>query len=140
MVVDLASGDDRRPLVEEPGQRSDQASLALAALTEQHQVVAGQQGAFDFRRDGLVESHDAGQRRLARREAGDEVGADLGLDGSVDVPGRAKLAQGRDLGRSHPFDATCRSRPLPGVRWPGNPESSQKVHSDLSVSPDTLPA
>ena len=42
MVVDLAAGDDRRPLVQQADQRADQPGLALAALAEQDDVVAGE--------------------------------------------------------------------------------------------------
>src|ERR1700722_15178609 len=35
VIVDLAPGDDRRPLIEEAGQRPDQPGLALAALAEE---------------------------------------------------------------------------------------------------------
>ncbi len=115
MIVDLAAGDDRSPLVEQAGERADEPRLALAALAEQHQIVAGEQGALDLGCDGVVEPHDAGQRRLARREAGDQIAADLGLDAAMEVARATKFAERRDGGGSHPIDATWRLPCLPGA-------------------------
>ena len=112
VVVDLAAGDDRRPLVEQADEGADQAGLALPALAEQHEVVAGEQGALDLGDDGVVEADDAGQGRGAGGEAGDEVLADLGLDAAVDVPGGAQFAEGVDAGCRHPLDATTRPQGL----------------------------
>ena len=47
VVVDLAAGDDGRPLVEQPAEGADQPRLPLAALPEQDDVVPGEQGALD---------------------------------------------------------------------------------------------
>ena len=44
VVVDLAAVDDGRPLVEQRHQGADQPGLALAALAEQHHVVARRAG------------------------------------------------------------------------------------------------
>src|SRR5262249_33131472 len=129
VVVDLAAGDDGSPLVEQPDERADQPCLALAALAQQHQVMSREQRAFDFRRDGLVEADDAGKGRLACREAGDQVGADLSLDASVNVAGRAQLAQSGDGGHSHSFDATCPPPDLPAVRCRGNCADSCRSYS-----------
>ena len=70
VLVDLAAGDDRRPLVEQPDQGADQPGLALAALAEQHQVVAGEQGPLELGQDGVVEADDAGEAVLAGGAAG----------------------------------------------------------------------
>jgi hypothetical protein len=115
MIVDLAAADDRSPLVEQAGERADEPRLALAALAEQHQIVPGEQGTLDLGCHGLVEADDAGQRRLARREAGDQVAADLGLDAAMDVARAAKFAERCDGGGGHRFDATWRLPCLPGT-------------------------
>ena len=82
MVVDLAAGDDRGPLVEQADQRADQPGLALPALAEQHDVVAGQHGALDLGQHRLVEADDAGEALLAAA-AGARAGCpQLGFDGA----------------------------------------------------------
>ena len=43
VVVDLAAGDDRHPLVEQADEPADDARLRLAALTEEDHVVTGEQ-------------------------------------------------------------------------------------------------
>ena len=49
VVVDLAAGDDRHPLVEQAGERADHAGLGLAALAEEDHVVAGEQRVLELR-------------------------------------------------------------------------------------------
>ena len=77
VVVDLAAGDDRRPLVEQADQRPDQPGLALPALAEEDDVVAGEQGALDLGQHGVVEADDA-------RE-GEVPGPQPGRSGSAGV-------------------------------------------------------
>ena len=96
VVVDLAALDDGDPLVEQCGQRADEPGLALAALAEEHDVVAGEQGALELGPDGVLEADDAGERGLPCAQPVDEVGADLGLDGACLVP---RAAQGAEVGR-----------------------------------------
>jgi hypothetical protein len=62
VVVDLAAGDNRRPLVEQPDQGADQAGLTLASFPEHDDVVAGDQGPLEMRQYGLPEPDDAGKR------------------------------------------------------------------------------
>ena len=81
IVVDLAAGDDRHPLVEEAGERADHARLRLAALAEEDDVVAGEEGVLELREHGLLVAEHALEQRLAGRDAGHGVGADLLLDG-----------------------------------------------------------
>ena len=64
-------------------QGADQPGLALAALAEQHQVVAGEQGPLDLGQDGVVVADDAGEGRLAGAHPGEQVGAELLLDRAV---------------------------------------------------------
>jgi hypothetical protein len=79
MVVDLASGDGGRPLVEQAGERADQPRLALAALAEQDHVVPGDDGALQVRQDGLAEADDAGKGILAGPHPGEQVPPDFRL-------------------------------------------------------------
>ena len=65
-VVDLAAGDDRRPLVEQADEGADQAGLALAALAEEDEVVAGEQRALELGQHGVLEADDAREARARR--------------------------------------------------------------------------
>ena len=56
VLAELGALDHRRPLVEQPDQGAQQPGLALAALAEQHDVVAGDQGALELRDDGAARS------------------------------------------------------------------------------------
>ena len=75
-------------------QRADQPGLALAALAEQHHVVAGEQRPLDLGQHGVVVADDAGEARLAGAQPGQQVVAQLLLDGAVHVAGGAQLAEG----------------------------------------------
>ena len=74
VVVDLASGDLGAPLVEQGGHGAHQPGLALAALPQQHQVVAGQDRALQLRQHGVVEADDAGEGRLRRAQPAEQIG------------------------------------------------------------------
>jgi hypothetical protein len=101
VVVDLAALDDRGPLVEQGADGAHQAGLALAALPEEDEVVAGEQGALELGQHGVVEADDAGERGLARSKSEEEVLAELGLDGARAVAGVAEGTQG--CGSAHGF-------------------------------------
>ena len=62
VVVDLAAGHDRGPLVEQLADRADEAGFALAALAQQDDVVPGEQGALHVGQHGLVEADVPGKR------------------------------------------------------------------------------
>ena len=70
VVVDLAAGDDRHPLVEQAGERADHAGLGLAALAEEDHVVAGEQRVLELRQDGVLVAEHAVDERLARARSG----------------------------------------------------------------------
>ena len=73
VLAELGAVDHRRPLVEQADQRAQQPGLALAALTEEHDVVPGDQGPLELRDDRVVEAVQArpGVAALARaRRAG----------------------------------------------------------------------
>ena len=69
VLAELGAADHRRPLVEQADQGAQQPGLALAALAEEHDVVAGDQGALELRDDGVVEAvqpgHGSGPRASA---------------------------------------------------------------------------
>ena len=86
VLAELGAGDDRRPLVEQPDQGPQQPGLALAALAEQHDVVAGEQGPLDLRDDGVVEAVQARPRVLAGREHREQVVAHSSRSGVATWP------------------------------------------------------
>ena len=64
IVVDLAAGDDRHPLVEQVDERADHAGLRLATLAEEDDVVRGEQRVLELRAGRCPRS-----RRRRRRPA-----------------------------------------------------------------------
>ena len=80
VVVDLAAGDDRHPLVEQTDERAHDARLRLAALAEEDDVVAGEQRVGELRDDGVVVTDHAVDERFALREHAHGVGTELFLD------------------------------------------------------------
>ena len=94
MLAQLGAVDHRRPLVEQADERAQQPGLALAALAEQHDVVAGDQRPLQLRDDGVVEAEDAGPRVAALGQRGQQVVADFGLDAPLAMPGGTQLADG----------------------------------------------
>jgi hypothetical protein len=77
VVVDLAAGEHGDRVVEQPDQHAGHARLGLAALAQEDQVLAAEDGVLDLGHDGVVEPDDAGQERLAAPQARDEVVAQL---------------------------------------------------------------
>ena len=69
VLAELGAGDDRGPLVEQRDQRAQEPGLALAALAEQHDVVAREQRPLDLRDDGVGEAVQARPRVHPRRAA-----------------------------------------------------------------------
>ena len=68
IVVELPAGDDRQPLVEQAHERTSHPRLGLAALAQEHHVVAGQDGVLDGRDDRFAVPDDARERLLAGGE------------------------------------------------------------------------
>ena len=73
---------------------ADQPGLALAALAEQHHVVAGQERPLDLGQHGVVVADDAREPGCAGAHPGEQVVAQLLLDRAVHVAGGAQLAEG----------------------------------------------
>src|SRR5439155_16434063 len=122
VVVDLAAADDGDALVEQRDQRTQQARLGLAALAEEDDVLAGEDGVLQLRDDAVVVAADAGEEGLAGGELADQVAAQLGLDGLDAVLGLAELAEGLGEG-CHGVLETWRCR-LPGPAVPTRPGTS----------------
>ena len=99
VVVELPAAHDRQPIVEEADEEARHPRLGLAALAEEHEILAGEDRVLDGRHDGLLVPDDARQDVAPDREAGDQVGAQLLLDGPRPPIGGTELTQGRGAGR-----------------------------------------
>ncbi len=77
VVVDLGTGDDRHPLVEEIGETADHAGLRLPSLAQEDDVVAGEQRIFELRGDGALVAEHLGEQRLIGLDFGDGVAPQL---------------------------------------------------------------
>ena len=97
VLPQLAARDHGRPLVEQADQRAQQPGLALAALAEQHHVVAGEEGPLELRDDGVVEAVQPRPRVLAGPQLGQQVVAHLLAQGLLDVSALAELTDGGGL-------------------------------------------
>ncbi len=61
VVADFAAGDVGGVLVEQCGERAEDAALGLAAEAEQDEVLPGEHGVDDLRDDGVFIADDAGE-------------------------------------------------------------------------------
>ena len=77
IVVDLRAGDHRQPLVEQVGEGPDDPRLRLAPLAEEDDVVPGEEGVLQLRKDGLLVAEDPRHERFAGGDAGGGVAPDL---------------------------------------------------------------
>ena len=66
IVANLAAGDVGQLLVEQRGERAQDAALGLAAQAEQDEVLLRQDGVHDLRNDGVFVADDAGKERFPR--------------------------------------------------------------------------
>ena len=123
VVIDLAPGHHRRPLVEKIHEGADETGLALAALAEEHDVMAGEQGPLDLRSHRLIEADDAWEGVVAIGESLDEVRSDFILDRAMGVAGGAEIPEGhRKVGRAQRDDVghgrTVAAKGAGGMGWP----------------------
>ena len=94
VVVDLRTGDDRHPLVEQVHERADQAGLGLAPLAQEDDVVAGQEGVLELGDDRVLIAQHAREQWLAGADLGDRVAPQLLFDRAGHPSGLAELAEG----------------------------------------------
>ena len=87
VLADLRPRDHRRPLVEQPGQRAQQPGLALTALAEHDDVMAGDERPFELRQHGGFEADDARPGIVAGPEFGQQVVPDLVLHAAQPMAG-----------------------------------------------------
>ena len=93
VVVELAAADDRQPRIEQPDEQARHPGLGLAALAEEDEVLAGQDRVLDGRDDRLLVADDAREDLRRPREASQEVGPQLLLDGPRSPADGAELAR-----------------------------------------------
>ena len=104
VLTQLGALDHRRPLVEQADERAQDPGLALAALAQQDDVVAGDDRPLHLRDHRIGEPVQAGPGISPFGERGEEVVPQLGLQRFLDVVGGAQLTQG---GRSvHAFESS----------------------------------
>ena len=81
VVADFRAFDERQVLVQQRGQQADEFGLGLAAQTEQNEIVPGQNGIHDLRRDGLFIADNARKQRFFSLQAADQVFSNFVLYG-----------------------------------------------------------
>src|SRR5438132_2887661 len=97
VVVDLTALDHRDLLVQQRDERPDQTALRLAALTEEDDVLAGEDRVFHLRDDRSFEPDDAGEQLLIGLDLAHQVLAHLLLDGEDAVLALSELGDGRGM-------------------------------------------
>ena len=122
VLIELGPLDRWAPLVEQSGEGAQQTGFSLASLTQQHDVMAGNQGSLELRDDRAVKAVQTGPRILPGRQCGQEVVANFFAQGFLDVTCGAQVTYGADLRlNAHAGHATPgggRRRPLERVMTP----------------------
>ena len=98
--MQLAALDDRSPLVEEADEGAQETGLALTALTEQDEIVSGQQRALELGPNGVLDPDDAGERVDASPEMRLSRSSSLTVRYSCPEARRAPRVRGRSAGAS----------------------------------------
>ncbi len=111
IVVDLAPGDDRHPLVEQVGERADDPRLGLTPLAEEDHVVAGEQRVLELRHHGVLVADDTLEHRFPGGDLGDRVRADLLLH-RTRHPARRLQVPECGCTSSHRVEPTLRPPPI----------------------------
>jgi hypothetical protein len=94
VVVDLAARHDGDLLVQKVDELPQDARLALAAQSQEDEVVPRQQGVLDRRDDGLLIPDDARKQRAPLLHPADEVETHLLLHGDDLGPGLLQVPDG----------------------------------------------
>ena len=97
IVVDLAALDHGDVFVQQGDQGSNQPALRLAALTEEDDVLAGQDRVFHLGNNRSLEADDAGEELLRGFDLAHQVLAHLLLDGEDAVLTLSELGDGRGI-------------------------------------------
>ena len=91
IVPDLAVADVWHLLVEEVDERPDDARLGLAALTQEDDVLSGEDGVLQLRDDRILIAEDPRQDVLLLLDPLDQVAPHLLFDGRHLIPGIAQV-------------------------------------------------
>src|SRR5206468_11677112 len=97
VVINLAAGDNGDFVVKEAHKRANEPRLGLAALAEEDDVLAGENGVLQVRQDGVLVANDPREVGLALLDAPNEVLAHLLLYSDRFVTGVAQLSNGLGL-------------------------------------------
>ena len=98
VVVEFAAVDDGDVFVQQVDHGADEAGFGLAALAQQDDVLAGQDGVFQLGDDGLLKANDAGEDRLLGADFGNQVAADFLAHGHGLIAAVAEFAEGGGQG------------------------------------------
>ena len=93
VLVELRALHRGDVLVEQRHQRPGQAGLGLAALTQEHDVLAREDGVLDGRDDRVLVAHDTREEHPAVRQPRHQVVAQLLLHGARPVAGGTQRAE-----------------------------------------------
>src|SRR3990170_1577290 len=99
VIVKLGVGEVWEPRIQQTDQRPRDPALGLPALTEEDDVLAGQDGVLQLRKNRLVVAQDSRQEGLIRPNRGEEIGAHLLLDAPRAIARGTQLSEG-GVGRS----------------------------------------
>jgi hypothetical protein len=97
VLAQLRTGHHGRPLVQQADQGAQQAGLALPALAQQHDVVAGDDRPLELGDDGRGEAVHSRPRVPSRRERIKQVVPQLLTQSAAGVSGGTQLAEGSDV-------------------------------------------
>jgi hypothetical protein len=138
IVVGLAAVQRGHLRVEEAHQEPRHPRLGLAALAEEDDVLAGEDGVLDLREHAVLVADDAGEQRLAVAQARDQVVAQLLLDRLRRVSAVAELLDRSRLGHAGSLgwkiDATMRPDASVSTRAAAA-AASQRPPATASVCP-----
>ena len=84
VIVDLGTGDDRHPFVEQVGERADHAGLGLPTLAQEDHVVTSENGILELRKNGVLVAQNAVEERFAGDDSHDGVLTKFFLDRAAD--------------------------------------------------------
>ena len=99
VVVDLAARNDWHPLIQEARERTNHAGLCLAALAEEHDVVARQQRILQLRHDRVLVTHDTCEQRFTGANLRNRIATHLVFHRHGLPARRTQRAEGRGKGR-----------------------------------------
>ncbi len=89
--------DDRRPFVQQSSQGAQQAGLALAALTQKHNVMPGNECAFELGQHGAAKAEDSGPRIATLCQRFQQIVTEFLAQVLEDMAGGTQFTNSKDL-------------------------------------------